>query len=48
MDEVNVKVLDQNENWAAIEEGVVDKDSEIVLSTTKEVKRGETVRWQEE
>ena len=48
VDEVNVKVLDQNENWAAIEEGVVDKDSEIVLSTTKEVKRGETVRWQEE
>lgn len=48
VDEVNVKVLDQNENWAAVEEGVVDKDSEIVLSTTKEVKRGETVRWQEE
>lgn len=48
VDEVYIKVLDQNDNWAALEEGAVDQDSNIVLSATKEVEKGEAVRWQED
>ena len=47
MDEINVSVIDKNDNWAAIEEGTVDKESKIILSATKEVKTGESVRWEE-
>lgn len=44
IDEVSVKILDKNDNWAAIE-GALDQDSQIVLSSTKEIKKGEAVRW---
>jgi len=37
VDEINVSVIDKNDNWAAIEEGTVDKESRIILSATKEV-----------
>lgn len=47
VDEINVSVIDKNDNWAAIEEGTVDKESRIILSATKEVKTGESVRWEE-
>ena len=47
VDEINVSVIDKNDNWAAIEEGTVDKESNIILSATKEVKTGESVRWEE-
>ena len=47
VDEMNVSVIDKNDNWAAIEEGTVDKESRIILSATKEVKTGESVRWEE-
>ncbi len=47
VDTVNVKVLDQNDNWVAIEEGILDKESRIILSSTKEIAKGETVRWEE-
>ena len=47
VDEVNVKVLDKNDNWAAIEEGAVDRDSKIILSADKELQKGDTVRWEE-
>ena len=47
IDEVNVKVLDKNDHWAALEAGGVDQDSNIVLSSTKEMKKGETVRWEQ-
>ncbi len=47
VDEINVSVIDKNDNWAAIEEGTVDKESKIILSATKEVKTGESVRWEE-
>ena len=47
VDTVNVKVLDQNDNWVAIEEGILDKESRIILSSTKEISKGETVRWEE-
>ena len=47
VDEINVSVIDKNDNWAAIEEWTVDKESRIILSATKEVKTGESVRWEE-
>ena len=47
VDEVNVQVIDKNENWAAVEEGMVDLESVIILSATREFKRGDTVRREE-
>lgn len=47
IDEINVKVLDKNDTWVALEPGVVDQDSLIVLSSTKEMKKGEAVRWEQ-
>lgn len=44
VDEVNVKVIDKNDSWAAIEAGGLDKDSKIIVSATKEVKMGDVVR----
>lgn len=48
IDEAIVKVIDQNENWAAIDDGIVTKDSKIISSSTKEIKKGDVVRWEEE
>lgn len=48
IEETNVKVLDKNDNWAALETGAVNQDSKIVLSSTKEIKKGDTVRWEQE
>lgn len=48
VDEVNVKVLDKNDNWAALDAGAIDQDSQIILSADKEIKKGETVRWEQE
>ncbi|MCH5251020.1 MAG: biotin/lipoyl-binding protein [Lachnospiraceae bacterium] len=44
IESINVKVLDENENWVAIEGGL-DKDSRIVESSTIEVKNGDIVRY---
>lgn len=33
----------ENDNWAAIKEGALEKDSQVILSSTKELKRGDTV-----
>ncbi len=46
VDMVNVKVLDKNDSWAAVEEGVLDGESRIIVSSTKEIRKGETVRWE--
>lgn len=48
IDEINVKVIDKNESWAAIEEGLADEESQIILSSTREIKKGDTVRWGKE
>lgn len=45
VEEVNVKVLDKNENWAAIESGALDEDSKIIVSSDKEIGKGDVVRW---
>lgn len=47
VEEVNVKVLDQNEDWVAIESAALDKDSKIITSADKEIKKGDVVRWVE-
>lgn len=47
VEEVSVKVLDQNENWAAIEEGALDQESRIITSSTKEISKGDVVRWEQ-
>ena len=44
VEEVNVKILDQNENWVAVE-GALDSESQIIVSATKEIKNGEIVRF---
>ncbi|MDE5931235.1 MAG: biotin/lipoyl-binding protein [Lachnospiraceae bacterium] len=44
VEEVSVKILDENESWVAVE-GALDSDSEVILSATKEVKNGEIVRY---
>lgn len=44
MEEISVKVLDENESWAAVE-GALDKDSRIIISSTKEVHNGDIVRF---
>lgn len=45
VEEVNVKVLDQNDNWVAIEPGVIDENSKIITSADKEISKGDVVRW---
>jgi len=44
VEELSVRVLDENENWVAVE-GALDSDSQVILSATKEVKNGEIVRY---
>lgn len=44
VEEINVKVLDENEYWAAIE-GAIDSDSQIIISSTKEIQNGDVVRF---
>lgn len=44
VEQINVKVLDENEYWAALE-GALDSDSRIVVSSTAEIKNGEVVRY---
>ena len=40
---MDVKIRDRNENWVAVE-GALDGESRILLSSTKAVKNGDTVR----
>ena len=46
-EQVNVRVLDENESWVAVE-GALDEDSIIITSSTKEVRNGDVVRLSEE
>lgn len=45
-EQVTVRVLDENEYWAAVE-GALDDDSIIISSSTKEVKNGDVIRLSE-
>lgn len=44
-EEVNVKVLDENDNWVAIESPSLDAESKIIVSSDKEFTKGDIVRW---
>lgn len=43
VEQIFVKVLDENEHWAAVE-GALDDKSQIVVSVTAEIRNGGTVR----
>lgn len=43
-EEVTVRILDQNADWIALEEGMLNKESNVILSATKEIEKGKTVR----
>lgn len=45
-EQINVRVLDENDYWVAVE-GALDKDSVIISSSTKEVKNGDVVRLED-
>lgn len=45
--QVYVKVLDKNDSYAAIEEGSIDSDTELIVSATKELKDRAVVRYRE-
>lgn len=45
-EQINVRVLDENDNWVAVE-GALDSESVIITSSTKEVKNGDVVRLEE-
>ena len=45
-EQINVRVLDENESWVALE-GALDDDSMVISSSTKELKNGEVVRLSE-
>lgn len=45
-EQINVRILDENDYWVAVE-GALDGNSIIISSSTKEVKNGEVVRLEE-
>lgn len=46
-EQVYVKVLDQNGSFAAVEEGVIDQETELILSSTEELEDRDVVRYKE-
>lgn len=47
VEKIPVTVLDQNENYAALEPGVITPETEVIVRSDKEVKEGEIVRYME-
>jgi len=46
-EKVYVKVLDQNENYAAIEEGVIDGETELIVTSTENLEDRDVIRYKE-
>lgn len=46
IDEIAVTVLDKNESWAAVKPGALSEESLIISSATKEIEKGDVVRWE--
>lgn len=46
-EQIFVKVLDQNEGYAAIEEGVIDSETEVILSSTEAIEDRAVIRYRE-
>lgn len=47
VDEINVKVLDQNDEWIAIGPESIGEETKVIASTTKEISKGDVIRLQE-
>ena len=43
----SVKVLDRNDSYAAIEEGVIDRETELIVGTTEELDDRVAIRYKE-
>ena len=39
-----MKIIDKNDSWVSIEAESLDQSDKIVLSSTREFKKGDTVR----
>ncbi|MCI8597412.1 MAG: hypothetical protein HFJ10_03065 [Lachnospiraceae bacterium] len=46
-EQVYVKTLDKNESTVALEGGVIDSDSELIVSSTESLEDGDVVRYKE-
>lgn len=46
-EKVYVKVLDQNDSYAAIEEGVIDRETELIISSTETLEDRDVIRYKE-
>ncbi len=46
-EKIYVKVLDQNENYAAIEEGVIDRETELIVTSTENLEDRDVIRYKE-
>ena len=46
-EKVYVKVLDQNDRYTAIEEGVIDRDTEVIVSSTEPLEDRMIIRYRE-
>ncbi len=47
-EQVFVRVLDKNERFAAVEEGVIDRDMELIVDSTEEIGDRAVIRYKEE
>ena len=46
-EQIYVKVLDRNDSYAAIEEGVIDRETELIVGTTEELDDRVAIRYKE-
>lgn len=46
-EKVYVKILDQNDRYAAVEEGVLDQETELIVGSTGELEDRDVVRYKE-
>lgn len=46
-EKVYVKVLDQNDSYAAIEEGVIDRETELIMTSTEALEDRDVIRYKE-
>lgn len=46
-EKVSVKVKDQNDRYAALEDGALNQESIVITSSTEEIKRNDIIRYQE-
>lgn len=46
-EKIYVKVLDKNDSYAAIEEGVIDRETELILTSTEVLEDRDVIRYKE-